>query len=368
MKILVTGSKGFVGKNLIYKLKENKNHTFLEYVKGDDLINLEEKLDKSDFLIHLAGENRPKNAKQFKLNNIDLTKNICNILQKIDKKIPIIFTSSIQAENNSPYGESKKKAENILYELYERSNNPVKIYRLPGVFGKWCKPQYNSVVATFCYLITRNKEITISDPNKKIKLIFIDDLVQELYNSISNTQNSFSFGSVDPMYEITLGELAKNLKQFSKSRVELKIENVGTGFQRKLYSTYLSYLPFSNCSYKIPVHKDQRGIFVEMLKTKNAGQFSYFTSGPGITRGGHYHHTKSEKFLVIKGKARFKFYNLQNGEKEEIFTNDKEPTIVDTIPGWSHDIKNVGKEDLIVMLWANEIFDKEKPDTFNHEV
>lgn len=368
MKILVTGSKGFIGKNLICKLKESKKYTILEYFKGDHLTELEEKLAKSDFLIHLAGENRPKNINEFKLNNIDLIQNICNIIQKLKKKIPIIFTSSIQAVNNSPYGESKKKAENILFELYKKSNNSVKIYRLPGVFGKWCKPQYNSVVATFCYLITRNKEITISDPNKKIKLIFIDDLVEELCSSISNTKDSFSFETVEPTYEITLEELAKNLKKFYKSRSELKVENVGSGFQRKLYSTYLSYLPINNCSYKIPVHKDKRGNFVEMLKTKNAGQFSYFTSGPGITRGGHYHHTKSEKFLVIRGKARFKFRNLQTDETEEIFTNDKEPTIVDTIPGWSHDIKNVGEDDLIVMLWANEIFDKEKPDTFNYEV
>lgn len=368
MKILVTGSKGFIGKNLICKLKESNKHTFLEYVKGDDLIDLEEKLDKSDFLIHLAGENRTKNLNQFKLNNVDLTQNICKTLQKIEKKIPIIFTSSIQAVNNSPYGKSKKKAENILYELYVKSNNPIKIYRLPGVFGKWCKPQYNSVVSTFCYLITRNKEITISDPNNNIKLIFIDDLINELYNSISSTINSFSFGKVDPIYELTLGELARNLKRFYKSRVDLTIENVGTGFQRKLYSTYLSYLPISNCSYKVPLHADERGKFVEMLKTKNSGQFSYFTAGPGITRGGHYHHTKSEKFLVIKGKARFKFCNLQSDKSEEIFTNDSEPTVVETIPGWSHDIKNVGKDDLIVLLWANEIFDRENPDTFNHKV
>ena len=368
MKILVTGSKGFIGKNLVYKLKENKKYKLFEYVKGDDLIDLEEKLDKSDFLIHLAGENRTQNLNEFKLNNIDLTKNICKTIKKIKKEIPIIFTSSIQVFNNSPYGKSKKEAENILYELYVKSNNPIRIYRLPGVFGKWCKPQYNSVVSTFCYLISRNKEITISDPKKKIKLIFIDDLVDELYNSISSTINSFSFGRVDPIYELTIEELAKNLRKFYKSRAELTIENVGTGFQRKLYSTYLSYLPISNCSYKLPLHSDERGKFVEILKTKNSGQFSYFTAGPGITRGGHYHHTKSEKFLVLKGKAKFKFRNLQSGQLEEIYTSDKEPTIVESIPGWSHDIKNIGKDDLIVFLWANEIFDREKPDTYKHEL
>jgi UDP-2-acetamido-2,6-beta-L-arabino-hexul-4-ose reductase len=364
MKVLVTGAEGFIGKNLVVRLGELPGFDAIKAVRSDSEDILRAKLANADALIHLAGENRPKDSIDFKVGNALLTERICELLIELERKIPILFTSSTQAVQNNDYGMSKRLAETSIEDLSKLSGNSATIYRLPGVFGKWCKPNYNSVVATFCYNTAHGLTIRVDDPDYLIKLVYVDDVINSFVEWLRGPfPSGVSRTSIDPEYEIRLGELAKVIEEFPNSRKSLISERVGTGFLRALYSTYVSYLPPSKFKYTIPCHGDDRGVFVEMLKTKDSGQFSFFTAHPGITRGGHYHHTKTEKFLVIKGNARFRFRHILTDEVFSVDTSGKTPTIVETIPGWSHDITNNGDDELIVMLWANEIFDHDKPDT-----
>lgn len=369
MKVLVTGAEGFIGKNLIIRLGELPNFDVIKFVRGDSEDVLRSQLTNADAVIHLAGENRPKNLNDFNVGNAQLTDRICELLVELELKIPILFSSSTQAAQNNDYGRSKKSAEKSIETHSKLNGNSAAIYRLPGVFGKWCKPNYNSVVATFCHNIAHGLPIRVDDPNYLIKLVYIDDVIDSF---IEWLQGPFPSGltkkTVDPEYEIPIGELAKNIEGFHNSRKSLVTKQVGTGFLRSLYSTYVSYLPSDKFKYTIPCHEDKRGVFVEMLKTKDSGQFSFFTAHPGVTRGGHYHHTKTEKFLVIKGNACFRFRNILTDEILTVNTSGKIPTIVETIPGWSHDITNIGEEELNVMLWANEVYDENKPDTIPSEV
>jgi UDP-2-acetamido-2,6-beta-L-arabino-hexul-4-ose reductase len=245
---------------------------------------------------------------------------------------------------------------------------PATIFRLPGVFGKWSRPDYNSVVATFCHNIARDLPIQIHDPATELRLVHIDDVVAAVIAALDQGHRGLVYREVEPQYTISLGELAAQICAFKACRTSLVLERVGVGFVRALYSTYVSFLPRQCLAYEIPQHKDERGAFVEMLKTPDAGQFSYFTARPGITRGGHYHHTKTEKFLVIRGRARFRFRHVLTDERFDLTTSGESPEIVETIPGWSHDITNIGDEEMVVMLWANEIFDRNRPDTIHSKV
>jgi UDP-2-acetamido-2,6-beta-L-arabino-hexul-4-ose reductase len=245
----------------------------------------------------------------------------------------------------------------------------VAVFRLPGVFGKWCKPNYNSVVATFCHNLARGLSIQINDPAANVRLVYVDDVVSALVSALQTPQSGFGFVQVQPQYAMTLGGLAEQIRAFDACRsAGLQTERVGTGLVRALYATYVSYLPNERFSYEVPQYGDARGVFVEMLKTPDCGQFSYFTAGPGITRGEHYHHTKTEKFLVIKGTAHFGFRQIDTGETHELVTRGGEAQIVETIPGWTHNITNIGDDELIVMLWANEVFDRARPDTIAMKV
>jgi len=368
MNILVTGANGFIAKNLIVNLQEHKDFNILKFFKGDSAEYLESCIRQCDVIFHLAGVNRPNSTEEFKIINQDLTELICNLIIKTNKDIPIFFSSSTQFDNGSPYGESKRKAEIILQNLISKKFKSLYIYRLPGIFGKWSKPDYNSVVSTFCHNIANDKPISISDENKFIELAYIDDLVESFMENLKNIRNGVFYPKIQPTYEITLGDLANQIQKFKNCRENLMLEKVGTGLTRALYSTYMSYLPKSKYSYPLKSHDDERGSFVEMLKTQDSGQFSYFTAHPGVTRGCHYHHSKTEKFLIIKGKARFRFKHIISNEYFEIFIDESKPVIVETIPGWSHDIKNIGNDLLIVMLWANEVFNPIKPDTFQSEI
>ncbi len=371
-KVLVIGSNGFIGKNLLVRIFEENQFEVLTFVRGDDFKIIDEIIKTCDFIVHLAGVNRPENVQEFEDINVGLTQNICNVVSKeisrTGRKMKLIYASSTQAESDNLYGRSKRNSENLLIELNAKYDLPICIYRFPGVFGKWCRPNYNSVVSTFCYNIARDIPIKISDPDCQLNLIYIDDLISNILQELQLKGKGLKWGKVLPEYQITLGDLAKKIQSFRNSRDNLVVDPVGTGFNRALYSTFVSYLPKNLFKYSLKQHSDERGNFVEMLKTQNSGQISFFTSHPGVTRGGHYHHTKTEKFLVIRGKARFRFRDLITNEIVEIITSESDPEIVDTIPGWAHNITNVGECQLIVMLWANENFDKNFPDTIKSEL
>lgn len=360
MNVLVTGAQGFIAKNLIVHLQEN-GYEILKFTRENSLEELHKMLLAADFIFHTAGVNRPNNIDEFYSGNTDLTKIICDFLSDNQKKTPIVYTSSIQALYDVDYGKSKKGAEGALLKLSEVNNNPVYIYRLANVFGKWARPNYNSAVATFCHNISHDLPIEIRDPDYKLELLYIDDVVASFLECLNNKITP-GIITLKP-YEITLGELAKQLYKFCDSRNNHVTERVGNYLIRALYATYISYYDVKNFSYPLIKHEDPRGVFVEMLKTYDSGQFSFFTAHPGITRGGHYHHTKNEKFLVIKGQAKFGFRHIVSNEYHEKLTNGDNPEIVETIPGWAHDITNIGNEEMVVMLWANEIFDRENPDT-----
>jgi UDP-2-acetamido-2,6-beta-L-arabino-hexul-4-ose reductase len=371
-RVLVTGASGFIGQNLVVRMKELGNITVSTFVRGDDAALLPYLMSQVDAVVHLAGENRPADEAAFEQVNSGLTSALCDAIRQsflsMGRHIPLVLASSTQAERDNPYGRSKLAAEEAVQTLGNETGNPCVIFRLPGVFGKWCKPNYNSVVATFCHNIARDLPIQINDPTASLRLVYVDDVVTALLAALEAPASGCVHAQVSPGYTTTLGELANQISAFGDCRSTLMIERVGTGFVRALYATYVSYLPNEQFSYQITQHADPRGVFVEMLKTSDSGQFSYFTAHPGITRGGHYHHTKTEKFLVIKGQALFRFRHLLTNELVELRTSGSAPQVVDTIPGWTHDITNVGDEEMVVMLWANENFDRENPDTVASKV
>ena len=370
MKVLITGSNGFIAKNFIIRLGELNDFetvTFSRQTSERQLINI---VADVDAVVHLAGVNRPLLPEDFIAGNSGLTQSLCQALLDSERTVPVIFTSSIQAAQDNPYGKSKLAAENALRDYAAQTGAAVYIYRLPNVFGKWCKPNYNSVVATFCHNTANGLPIQINDSNAHLSLVYVDDLVDEFINVLNNKPavDTSSFCTVPVHYQTTVGKLALQLEAFRDSRTTLVSEKVGTGLIRALYSAYMSYLPTTAFAYEVPKFSDPRGDFVEMLKTKDSGQLSYFTAHPGITRGGHYHHSKTEKFLVVKGQACFGFRHILTDETYQLFTSGDQPKIVETIPGWSHDITNIGQEEMIVMLWANEIFDHTRPDTIASKV
>jgi UDP-2-acetamido-2,6-beta-L-arabino-hexul-4-ose reductase len=370
MRVLITGANGFVGKNLIAHLRERADVTIAPFCRGDSPALLAEQVAEADFIFHLAGVNRPQHDDEFKQGNTDLTVALADAIRASGRRIPVVYTSSIQAALDNAYGASKRGAEDALRALQADSGSPVHIFRLPNVFGKWCRPNYNSAVATFCHNIAHDLPIQINNPDAVIRMVYIDDVVDAFVGLMDQAGATAPAAdpAIAPVYEISVGRLAELLRSFKASRDNLVTEAVGTGLTRALYSTYITYFTPQQFSYPLVKHEDPRGVFVEMLKTRDAGQFSFFTAHPGITRGGHYHHTKTEKFLVIKGKARFCFRHIDSGALHELCTSAEAPEVVETVPGWSHDITNIGDEEMIVMLWANEIFDRQRPDTYNYKV
>jgi UDP-2-acetamido-2,6-beta-L-arabino-hexul-4-ose reductase len=371
MNVLITGERGFIAKNLKLFLKERSDIKIFTFSKKNKISDLTKLVDKVDFIFHLAGVNRPENLTEFTLGNETLTQELCGVIKKTNRKIPVLYTSSTQADLDNPYGLSKNNTENILFNFSKDCKIPVYIFRLPNVFGKWCKPNYNSVVATFCYNIIRDIPININNSKDLIDLVYIDDVINHFIRVMDNSKKKIEikdYQLVNPLYQITVGELSKQLFAFKEIRNSSILERVGTGLVRALYSTYVSYLPEQQFSYPIKAHNDPRGSFMEMLKTPDCGQFSCFTILPNITRGNHYHHSKTEKFLVIKGNARFKFLHLDSSEVYEIIVNSDKPEIVESIPGWAHNITNIGNEEMTVMLWSNEIFDHLNPDTFANKI
>lgn len=371
MKVLITGAGGFVGKNLQQHLAERKDIEVVCFTRAHTTADLPHLLEGVAFIFHLAGVNRPQDPQEFVTGNTDLTVALVAAAEAEGRArgrhIPIVYTSSTQAEQDNAYGASKRAAEQALRAYSERTGAASHVFRLPNVFGKWCRPNYNSAVATFCHNITRGLPIQINDPAASMRLVYVDDVVErfiQLMDGADAAVDAGGFATLTPQYTTTVGEVAQLIEAFRDSRSTLVTERVGTGLVRALYATYVSYLPPESFTYPVPMHGDARGVFVEMLKTPDCGQFSFFTAHPGITRGGHYHHTKTEKFLVIKGEARFKFRHMQTGETHELVTRGEKAEIVETVPGWTHDITNIGTDEMVVMLWANEIFDRAKPDTY----
>ncbi|NRP95487.1 NAD dependent epimerase/dehydratase family protein [Marinobacterium sp. xm-g-59] len=369
MRVLVTGANGFIGKNLLLHFQEKGGVEVVPFTREHSVDDLSTLLDGVDWVFHLAGINRPQNSEEFVTGNYGLTEQLCTAIKACGREVPVVYTSSIQAERDNDYGSSKRAAEDALLALQQDTGNPVFIYRLPNVFGKWARPNYNSAVATFCHNVACDLPIQINDPSAVIRLVYIDDVVDNFMALLAGSELispriDNAYVEVAPEYRISVGELADQLNRFKTTRDNLITEPVGKGLVRALYSTYVSYLPPERFTYPVQQHGDSRGVFVEMLKTPDAGQFSFFTAHPGITRGGHYHHSKTEKFLVIKGTACFRFRHMLTGEFYELHTSGEQSKIVETVPGWTHDVTNVGDDELICLLWANEIFDRDKPDTF----
>jgi UDP-2-acetamido-2,6-beta-L-arabino-hexul-4-ose reductase len=371
MRVLITGANGFLGKNLRLWLRERTDIEVLSFTRENSLEELPGLIAQVNFVFHLAGINRPQDPNEFFSGNSDLTRalssSVAQVLKDNDRKIPIVFASSIQAARENPYGESKRAAEDALFVLSRNHKTPVSILRLPNVFGKWCKPNYNSAVATFCHNISRGLPIRINESSAPLTLVYVDNVMSAFLSFLDNgyvPKDDNGFSKVEPEYQTTVGEVAKLIQGFKEKRDNLMIDRVGDSLVRALYATYISYLDPADFTYALPKHGDERGVFCEMLKTRDSGQFSFFTAHPGATRGGHYHHSKTEKFLVIHGEACFKFRHMDTGETHKIVTSGTNTQVVDTVPGWTHDITNIGQTELIVMLWANEIFDREKPDTY----
>lgn len=368
MNILVTGSEGFLGKNLIERLSRTDDIKIFKFSRKDSLDYLNNIVKDVDFIFHLAGINRPKDNNEFYSGNSSLTYKIIELIEKHEKSIPILFSSSSQASIDNDYGKSKLEAENHLKQYSKRNNSPIFIYRLPGVFGKWSKPNYNSVISTWCYNIANDLDIHIDNEEKKLELVYIDDVINSFVSKLYSSTPSESC-KVEKSYHQSLGYIAKLLYDFKESRRSLIIPRVGSGFERALYATYLSYLPTDKFSYTLSGHSDDRGTFYEVLKTLDSGQFSISTTKPGeIIRGNHYHNTKNEKFLVVKGEAIIQLRHINSDDIVEYKVSDKKMQIVEMIPGYTHNIKNISDEDMILLIWANEIYDHQKPDTYFLEV
>ena len=366
MKILITGSNGFIGKNLKAELQNRGYNEILDWNKTTTEKEIDTYTRNCDFVIHLAGENRPKDIKYFEVVNVGLTQNLIKKLKANNTKCPIIFASSIQATLDNEYGRTKKKAEEIIQKYGKENNINTYIYRLPNVFGKWCKPNYNSVIATFCNNIARGLPVKLNNKDVVLELAYIDDVVSEFIDVMQEDTsiNCKEIKYINNTYKEKLENILRMIESFRNVREKLILPNVKDEFIKKLYSTYLSYLPPEDFKYKLNSNTDERGSFTEILKTKENGQISVNIIKPNCIKGNHWHHTKIEKFIVLRGEGIIKMENISTKEVINIVLNDKELNVVDIPVGYIHSIINNGSQDLVMLIWANEIFNKEKPDTF----
>lgn len=380
MKVLVTGAYGFVGKNLCATLKniadgKDKSYnidsdiTVFEYDLGTDKALLDTYCKECDFVFHLAGVNRPETEEEFMEGNFGFSSTLLDTLKKYNNTCPIMISSSIQAELDNPYGRSKKAGEDLMFAYGEETGAKVMVYRLPNLFGKWSRPNYNSVIATFCHNIARDMPITVNNRDVNMTLVYIDDLVNELISALKGEENrEGAFCKVPVEHKITLGEIADLIYSFKESRETKAVPDMSDGFTKKLYATYLSFLPEDGFSYPLKMNIDNRGSFTEILRTADRGQFSVNISKPHITKGNHWHHTKNEKFLVVSGNGVIRFRKPDEEKVIEYFVSGEKLEVVDIPTGYTHNIENLGDTDMVTFMWCNECFDPNKPDTFFEEV
>jgi len=369
MKILVTGAKGFMGMNLVAELENQKAEEVFEYDIDTEPSLLNDYCKQAEFVFHLAGVNRPKEQAEYMAGNFGFTSILLETLKKQGNCCPVMISSSTQATLENPYGQSKKAGEDLIFEYGKETGAKVLVYRLPNVFGKWCRPNYNSAVATFCNNIANDLPITVNDRNAVMKLAYIDDVIEELLNALNGRENKTEdFCEVPTVHTVTLGTIVDLIESFKESRKTLGVANMANEFEKKLYSTYLSYLPTDKFSYPLNMNVDDRGSFTEITRTLDRGQFSVNITKPGITKGNHWHNTKNEKFIVVSGEGLICLRNVFAKEKIEYFVSGEKMEIVDIPTGYTHNIKNIGDMDLITFMWANEVFNPVKPDTYFLEV
>lgn len=366
MKVLVTGANGFIGQNLTAELDRREGIEVLPFDVDTPSERLEEYCRDCDFVYNLAGINRPEKTEDFMKGNFGFASVLANTLKKYGNRCPVMNSSSIQAALENPYGQSKKAGEDMLFAYGKETGADVYIYRFPNVFGKWCRPNYNSAVATFCYNIAHDLPIKVNDRSTVMRLVYIDDVVEELLQALDRHPhvNTDGYCYVPVEYEITLGEIVNLLYSFKESRKNLMIPDMTPkSFEKKLYSTYLSYLPETDFSYSLEMKTDERGSFTEILKSVDRGQVSVNISKPGITKGNHWHHTKNEKFLVVSGEGLIRFRRHGSDEILEYRVTGERLEVVDIPTGYTHSIVNIGDTNLVTLMWCNECFDPGKPDT-----
>ncbi|WP_028043137.1 NAD-dependent epimerase/dehydratase family protein [Candidatus Stoquefichus massiliensis] len=381
MKLLITGSSGFVGRNLIEALKTirddkcsiydlTKDINIHKYDLDSSLDDLKKYTKNCDVIVHLAGVNRPKDVNEFYDGNYGFTETLCQLLKENNNQCPIIVSSSIQAERDNDYGKSKKQGEDYLLQFGKDNGNPVFIYRFANLFGKWCRPNYNSVVATWCYNIAHDMDIQINNPNAVIPLCYIDDVIEEIIHCIMGhpSMKADGYYMMEPIYNVSLKKLSELLYSFKDSRKNLNIPDQSDDFTRKLYATYLSYLPEDSFSYPLKMNADERGSFTEFIRTEEHGQVSINISKPGITKGQHWHHTKNEKFLVVSGEGLIQFRRIGDDKIIEYKVSGDKLEVIDIPTGYTHNIINTGETDMVTVMWANEPFNPDKPDTYFEKV
>jgi len=368
-KILITGASGFVGKNLAAELKNQGCTDLLIFNRSNTLKDLEDYTKQCDFVYHLAGVNRPDKEEEFMEGNYNLTANLLELLKKNNNTSPVLMTSSIQAEKDNAYGRSKRAGEELLLKYSKATGTNVYVYRMPNVFGKWSKPNYNTVVATYCFNIARDIDIQVNNPDADLSLVYIDDVLVEFINALKGTPtHQDEYCAIPVVHSVKLGSLADTIKSFKEIRKNLAVPNMADELTKKLYSTYLSFLPETDFAYNLKMSTDNRGSFTEFLRTPDRGQVSVNISKPGITKGNHWHHTKNEKFLVVSGKGLIRFRNIDSAEIIEYQVDGENLQVVDIPVGYTHSIVNVGNTNLVTIMWVNESYDSNKPDTIFLEV
>ncbi len=369
MKILVTGANGFVGRNLIAELNNRGFNGIYKFDIDTDKTLLNEYAEKCEFVFHLAGVNRPKNEKEFMEGNFGFTSELLELLKKHNNKSSILITSSIQAEKDNLYGNSKRAGEELLFNYSKESGAKALVYRLPNLFGKWSRPNYNTVVATYCHNIARGLDIQVNNEDAELTLCYIDDVLEEFIRALEGNETvNGKYCCVPVIHKIKLGDLADRIRSFKESRKDLSIANMEDELTKKLYSTYLSFLPEDEFSYDLKMNCDNRGSFTEFIRTPERGQISVNVAKPGITKGNHWHHTKNEKFLVVSGTGLIRFRKICSDEIIEYKVSGEKLQVVDIPTGYTHSIVNIGDTDMVTVMWANEAFNPEKPDTYFLEV